>query len=69
MSTRITLRPGEPIDRAIGRFKKQVNRDGILKVLRAKSRYEKPSERRRRKEKERLKSLHKAIRQQQQGGL
>jgi small subunit ribosomal protein S21 len=64
MSTRIEVRRGEPIDRAIGRFKRQVNRDGVLKELRKRSRYEKPSERRRRKAKERLKSLHKAEREQ-----
>lgn len=69
MSTRVFVRQGEPIDRVIGRFKRQVNKDGILKELKMRSRFEKPSVKRRRKAKERLKSIRKAVRQENQGVL
>jgi small subunit ribosomal protein S21 len=62
MSTKVLVRQGEPIDRAIGRFKRQVNRDGVLKELKMRSRFEKPSMKRRRKAKERLKTMRKAER-------
>lgn len=39
----------EPLERALRRFKKKIEREGILKELRARKHYEKPSERRRRK--------------------
>ena len=57
MSTKVLVRQGEPIDRAIGRFKRQVNRDGVLKELKMRSRFEKPSMKRRRKAKERLNNV------------
>lgn len=40
----------EPLDRALRRFKKKIEREGILKTLSAKKHYEKPSETKRRKE-------------------
>ena len=39
----------EPLDRALRRLKKKIEREGILKVLKARKHYEKPSEVRRRK--------------------
>jgi small subunit ribosomal protein S21 len=69
MPTKVLVRQGEPIDRAIGRFKRQVNRDGVLKELKMRSRFEKPSMKRRRKAKERIKAMRKAIRQNEQGVL
>jgi small subunit ribosomal protein S21 len=69
MSTKVLVRQGEPIDRAIGRFKRQVNKDGILKELKMRSRFEKPSVKRRRKAKERIKTMRKAVRLQNLGVL
>jgi small subunit ribosomal protein S21 len=49
--TEIKLKKGEPVDRALRRLKKKVDREGTLKVVRSHRHFEKPSERRRRKEK------------------
>ncbi len=45
---RIEVRPDESLERALRRFKRKLEREGILKELKAKKHYEKPSERRRR---------------------
>ena len=45
---RVEVRDNESLDSALRRFKKQLQRDGILQEARRKSRYEKPSDRRRR---------------------
>lgn len=45
----IRLKKGEPIDRALRRLKKKVDRENTLRDVRAKRHYEKPTERRRRK--------------------
>jgi small subunit ribosomal protein S21 len=45
----IKLKKGEPVDRALRRLKKKVDRECTLKDVRLKRHYEKPSERRRRK--------------------
>lgn len=47
--TEIKLKKGEPIDRALRRLKKKVDRENTLRDVRAKRHFEKPSERRRRK--------------------
>lgn len=49
--TEIKLKKGEPVDRALRRLKKKVDREGTLKVVRSHRHFEKPSEKRRRKEK------------------
>ena len=49
--TEIRLKKGEPVDRALRRLKKKIDREGTLKEVRAHRHFEKPSERRRRKEK------------------
>jgi len=41
----------EPLERALRRFKKKIEREGVLKQLKARKHYEKPSERRRKKRK------------------
>jgi small subunit ribosomal protein S21 len=51
MSIEIKLRKNEPIDRALRRMKKKLDRENIIKDVRAKRYAEKPCERRRRKEK------------------
>ena len=49
--TEIKLKKGEPIDRAIRRLKKKLDREQTLKKYRERKRFEKPSAKRRRKEK------------------
>jgi small subunit ribosomal protein S21 len=49
--TEIRLKKGEPVDRALRRLKKKVDREGTLKVVRNHRHFEKPSEKRRRKQK------------------
>ena len=45
---RVEVREDESLDKALRRFKRLLEREGTLKVLKAKKHYEKPSERRRR---------------------
>jgi small subunit ribosomal protein S21 len=49
--TEIRLKKGESIERALRRLKKKLDREGTLREVRNHRHYEKPSERRRRKEK------------------
>ena len=51
MSIEIKIRKNEPIDRAIRRMKKKLERENIIKGTRAKRYFEKPCEKRRRREK------------------
>ncbi len=51
MPVEIKIRKGETMDKAIRRLKKKLERENIIKDVRAKRYYEKPTERRRRKEK------------------
>jgi small subunit ribosomal protein S21 len=51
MSIEIKIRKNEPVDRALRRLKKKLERENIIKDVRAKRYFEKPCERRRRKEK------------------
>ncbi len=49
--TEIKLRKGEPVERALRRLKSKLNREQTLQTARAHRRFEKPSAKRRRKEK------------------
>ena len=51
MAIEIKIRKSEPVDRAIRRLKKKLERENVIKDIRAKRYYEKPCEKRRRKEK------------------
>jgi small subunit ribosomal protein S21 len=51
MSIEIKIRKNEPIDRALRRMKKKLDRENIIKGTRAKRYFEKPCEKRRRKNK------------------
>jgi len=44
----VKLKKGEPVDRALRRLKKKVDREGTLKEVRNHRHFEKPSEKRRR---------------------
>jgi small subunit ribosomal protein S21 len=54
---KVDSRPGEPIDRLIKRFKKQCEKEGLTKDIKKNSFYEKPSERRRREERNTVKKF------------
>ena len=43
----VKLKKGEPIDRALRRLKKKLDREGTLKEVRNRRHFEKPSEKRR----------------------
>ena len=45
---RVEVRDDESLEKALRRFKRMLEREGILKALKAKKHYEKPSERKRR---------------------
>ena len=49
--TEIKLKKGEPVERAIRRLKKKLDREQTLKKFRERRRFEKPSAMRRRKQK------------------
>jgi len=51
MAIEIRIRKSEPVERAIRRLKKKLDREGVIRDVRAKRYYEKPSEVRRRKNK------------------
>lgn len=47
----IKLKKGEPVDKALRRLKKKLDREQTLQVARQRRRFEKPSARKRRKQK------------------
>ncbi|MBL7069430.1 MAG: 30S ribosomal protein S21 [Candidatus Omnitrophica bacterium] len=49
---RVDIRANEPLEKALRRFKRKIEREGILRQLRARKHYEKPSEVKRRKKRE-----------------
>ncbi len=51
MPVEIRIRKGETMDRALRRLKKRLDREGVLRDVRAKRYFEKPCEIRRRKKK------------------
>ena len=59
---RLELKPNENLDKALRRFKKICDREGLTRDMRKHSTYEKPSDRNKRKDREREKERAKAIR-------
>jgi small subunit ribosomal protein S21 len=49
--TEIRLKKGEPVEKAIRRLKKKLDREQVLQRFRLRRRFEKPSAKKRRKEK------------------
>lgn len=47
--TEVRMKRGEPIDRALRRLKKKLDKEGTLKELRNRRHYEKPSEKRKKR--------------------
>jgi small subunit ribosomal protein S21 len=48
----VEVRENEPLERALRRFKRKLEREGVLRQLKERRHYEKPSERKKRKRKE-----------------
>ncbi len=46
---KVEINEHEPLEKALKRLKKKVEREGILKILKARKTYQKPSEKRRQK--------------------
>ena len=59
---RLELKHGEPIDKALRRFKKICDREGITRDMRKHAYYEKPCEQKKRREREQQKERAKAVR-------
>ena len=49
LMSRIELRGNESLEKALRRFKRNIEREGILRLLKEREHYEKPSERKRKK--------------------
>ena len=47
--SRIEIRDNESLEKALRRFKRKIEREGILRTLKERKHYEKPSERKRKK--------------------
>ena len=52
MSLEVKVRKGEPMERALRRLKKRLDKEGVIRDVRAKRYFEKPSQAKRRKKKE-----------------
>jgi small subunit ribosomal protein S21 len=61
------VKNNEPLEKTLRRLRKICNNEGVTRDLKRSAFYEKPSERRRRKERERIKNLRKAERGDKKG--
>jgi small subunit ribosomal protein S21 len=59
---RVQTRDNEPVDKALRRLRKLCNNEGLTRTTKSKAFFEKPSERRRRESRERLKAIRLACR-------
>lgn len=59
MAIRLEIRPNEPIDRALKRFKKICDREGLNRDIRRNAYFEKDSEKKKRKKRELEKEIAK----------
>jgi len=59
---KVQLRPNEPLDAALRRFKRQCNLAGVFRLAKKYTSYEKPSDKRRREERERIRNIQRAQR-------
>ncbi len=57
---KIIVKPNEQIHEALRRFKKICDKEGVVNRMRSTARFEKPSEVRKRREEERIKTIRKA---------
>ncbi len=54
---KVQVKPSEPLEKALRRLRKICNNEGMTREMKRAAFYEKPSERRRRKRRERLKAI------------
>ena len=59
---KVAIRTGESPEKFLQRFKRICSKEGVLKEIKKRSYYEKPSDRKRRREKEQKKALRKKAR-------
>ena len=57
MAVRVQAKANEPLEKTLRRLRKLCNNEGITRELKRHAYYEKPSERRRRRKRERLKTI------------
>ena len=62
MTIKVAIRAGESPERFLQRFKRICSKEGILKEIKKRTYYEKPSDRKRRRAKEQKKMLRKRTR-------
>jgi len=61
---KVQLRPNEPLDAALRRFKRQCNYAGVFRLAKKYTSFEKASDKRRREERERIRNIQRAQRRQ-----
>jgi small subunit ribosomal protein S21 len=64
---RVQVRPNEPLEAALRRFKRQCNYAGIFRLAKKHAYHEKTSDRRRREERERLRNI--VMAERKRGGM
>jgi small subunit ribosomal protein S21 len=62
MPLRVVRGPTEDLEKLLRRFKRICNREGILRELKQHAFFEKPCDRRRRKQRERIRNIRRAKR-------
>ncbi len=62
----VIVNEGEPVDKVLKRFKRLVEQEQILTELKRREHYEKPSERKKKRERARRKRILKALKKLQQ---
>ena len=67
MAVRVQVKNNEPLEKTLRRLRKICNNEGITRELKRHAYYEKPSERRRRKDRERIKTIR--LSQTPEGGV
>lgn len=66
MVIRVQTRDNEPVEKALRRLRKLCNNEGVTRTSKSKSYFEKPSERRRREQRERKKAIRLSMRAKRQ---
>lgn len=59
MPSEVSTKKGEPVDKALRRLKKKMDREGVLREIRTRRNYEKPSELKRQEKKRTVKRIAK----------
>ena len=65
MAVRVQAKANEPLEKTLRRLRKICNNEGITREVKRHAYYEKPSERRRRRQRERLKTIRLAQKAQE----